>query len=678
MEPLYEVEDEHLGVAALSQFSIFNSASRLAMYLAYLSQGVMVEGIHERELMSGLDLDLGEASMSIRAPCDLEVIAVISKFPKQRTGPRLLIYADLHQTMSCIELPGYKSSHDEHGWLYKRELDLYPGRPIRAGVIIESSPSYCKGGGYKFGVGLKTMFATDPRSTEDGFVIRRGVLEESLAYTSISTVSVEIDQDDIPMTIYGDRTHPGIGQYIREDGLVMCTRSKTSNSAVLSKKALGHIDPWSDKCRYAQKCAGGKVIDMDITRGLGASIGLSGVTAGLDDDDDTMYAYAKSVWNVYRSAKESAIGSLVIKHEFNSLLTSLRCVLDRRSTEFKRPQPTRKKKSITGYRITFKIAKRVLPTYGFKMVDLYGGKGVFSCIVRDDEEMPVDGNGVPVDVIVNAASTFGRMNVGRLPEQFISASFDTYRRELVGRLGLPFESPPAECRTALAKLSLDEFDWFWARTMTLLEIVSPDHAAHFKDLGDADRQDWLTEWLGVRVSVKFTIKDAMRAEAIEAALQREFPPMREPLFAKHPDGTVERFPATITGKLYYMLLEPTPKKWSGVSSGPTQIHGVIHSPSKDSKSSYPYPFNPGKFVGEAEAFAIAAVAGTEAVATIMDRNCSTDTHRILYRGILMSAKPGAPECLVNTATHQLGSSNSIKFLMSHAESAGYTFKYRTT
>lgn len=661
----FNITEELMGITALNQFSMYVSSARLAMYTSYLSQYVSIISAEERQILAGLDLDLGESSFSISAPCNLTVAAVVSKFKdKNKKGTKVIIYRSSEGVLGHIIIPCYHSSHDEHGFLYKENISLYAGLNIKEGEVIASSPSRVEGGGFKTGVHLRTIYTTEVRSAEDGYVIRKGALEK-FAYHEIRTVTIDIKQGDIPLSIYPNgKTYPGIGEKVLPNGMVMAIRPETTNPSLLSKRALGIIDPWDDNPKYTE-AGGGTVVDISITKGLSRNIGLSGISDSLLREDTMYNEFAKTVVGIYDNEVKRTVGDLPITHKLNSFLSELEIVMATHATDKKRPTPHIKKQPIKGYRITFKIALKVIPYRGAKMSDPYGGKGVVTYIMEDDDA-PVDADGNIIDVVINPGSTIGRMNLGRLNEQEFWSVREGCLRQMMAAIGLKLnEASEDDIDTAIESASDDDLDNCWSRLMTLYKISSIDSYEFFMDVSCEEKLDWISECMKKRISMKFDISDAIKYTEISDELIREFKPLRGKLRDKN-----EVYPESYSGMIYYSLLEPTPSEWSGVSSGPTQIHGVLHSPSKDKKAGKPYPYNSGKHISETEAAIIAFSAGSEAIATIMDRNTSILTHYEIYQNILIADKPLAMKSL---SSNKLGTSMSIDILKSHTRSLGYTF-----
>lgn len=377
-----------LGINSLNPFDGHDSSSRKQMFATHLTQALVIEGSTERYIQTGMEKEYGKYTFSVKMPVDAEIIRVIDRYRPTMDANSInhvthtvVIYEDEKtKEVGMVELPRYCSYHQHFGFPYKTTKatsSLRRGAFIPKGTILLDSPSVNENGGYQFGRECNVAFMTHPAVAEDGILISRDVLPNFKIKTYESRV-VEYGNDFYPLNAYGTpselKAFPNIGEYIRDDGLLMALRRYDDELAPVEQNIydLMKIDFVSDKTIYGAG-PGGRIIDIRVhhdnqNMNPPTPIGMEVQASIYDRGRRTFY---NEILTEYNRLKRERGEGLRITPQFHRLVVEAMSVVGETEQRILR---TNGKNPLDDWRIEFVIEYEIIPKDGFKLTDCHGGR----------------------------------------------------------------------------------------------------------------------------------------------------------------------------------------------------------------------------------------------------------------------------------------------------------------
>ena len=431
---------EFLGLQTLlSPFAQHSSAQRLMMYSSHAAQAMVIEGSEQPRCMTGYEYLVGQHEFSKnRIDQDIVVRKVIPKFNPSAFKENAMdvipswtvIYTGEDGKVHCMDVSTYTFLHDGFGYYNKmlclQEERLHPGNVIPKGTKLTTSPSH-DGSRWMMGTNANVIYMGEWGSTEDACVVSRSLAEKG-ANLAILQTKLTIGVDDIPLDLYGDgvdyKCFPNIGEYVRSDGVLIGLRRNNESTFVsdMLPTRLKEAELIHDELHKAPP--GSMVIDVDVYINRQ-------VFDKMKDRDDSIYKqfldfhkaheyYHNSVLDAYRDLCTKEGENLPWSPEFNTLVVKSACLSNNKKFIGKGGKGIRlydARDPVEFITIVITYAYRRKLTLGSKLTDRCGGKGVVSEI-REDENMPVDDNGIRADIIMTPPSMVNRMNPAQAMEQF--------------------------------------------------------------------------------------------------------------------------------------------------------------------------------------------------------------------------------------------------------------------
>ena len=271
-------DPRYLGCAAsLVPMIQFTSSQRLNMASTNLIQALPIKGCEMPNVASGYERQFLDYTFNpTRMPQSGTSLYVIPKYranagsnPIKSTPSYTLIYlGEEDNKIHCIEVPTYMKGVDGFG--YPTEINprmLRPGIGLTKDDTIVHSHSV-DGSKYMLGTNANVCYITMKETVEDAFCISDRFADK-LESTGIKTVIVDIDKNDVPLNLYGDVDNykfcPDIGEYVKEDGLIIALRSVNDNSIIsdMNETALTIPQYQHDNTIYAA-APNAVIIDIDV------------------------------------------------------------------------------------------------------------------------------------------------------------------------------------------------------------------------------------------------------------------------------------------------------------------------------------------------------------------------------------------------------------------------------
>jgi DNA-directed RNA polymerase beta subunit len=706
-----ELHMELLNILSLNPWDGNDSAVRKQMFASHLGQMLTFKGATERYCQTGAEREFAKYTFSTRVPADCQVIRIIDRYrvtpgedsvirSRQDNPHTLIIYEDVNTgEIGCINIQTHTSYHSHFGFRNAVRPSLShirPGDYLAAGTILTDSPSVTETGGYKYGRECNVAFMTMPSTSEDGHLICSDVLKE-FTFNRFENRVVEFGHRYFPLNTYGDTTYfqgfPNIGDFVRPDGLLMALRSYDRDPQSYDRELaiveqgvhdLMEVDHVFDRLIYAG-AGGGRVIDIRVHHDRQASVFPTprGMQQQASRYDDALHEFYSDIVGEYkRLERERGAEYLRLTPEFRRLV---REALDATMQPKERVFKLYRNAPIDDWRIEFVIEYEVTPTIGFKITDTHGGKGVI-CKIVPPEAMPVDQEGNRADIVFAPNSIVSRENPGRAYELFINA----YSRDVVKQICRWFGLAPREQNT-LAKIRTIEKEnpgLFRRATHHLLDyykIVVPNMAKWFQRNPNQPREqqyqksmaEHLAQVIAAGMLTLHYPPDNPRPSAdIVRLLRKNYRSTYGPVsYIGHKgERRVTKAPVRI-GSMYIILLEKTADDWTAVSSGKTQHFGVLSPVTNVDKYALPWRPQSIRAFGEAEMRLVAAYCGQRAVAEIVDRNNSRETHREILDAILRAQKPSDIECAVDRSRVPYGNNRPLQLVKHLLACMGMEFEY---
>lgn len=402
-------KEQMLGKGLLQPNTATNSGSRKLMMATHTSHHLTLSQAQPPYVGTGFENRYGERSSSIidTGDSNLEVIANIPKFSYSPNHHYYLIVKDLAtQVLDVIERVSYKYQTECYGFLYNNSiLDSFsiPGSIIPSHTTLRRSTGFDAYGNKADGYNVNTAYMALDHNMEDSVIIS-DTCSQKLSAPLIRTVEIILNENDIPLNIYGDdsiyKVFPDIGEDVK-DGILLAYRREKRDEAIYTQSVsrLQQIMMSDDKITIK-----GKVIDIQLYCNNPDYISKSTY-------NQQFYAYYQDRLRMCTEIM-NAVGPYKAQgYELTYKLDKLysRAVSEVNGKKFM------EKKLFSNIRIEFTVMENRPLGVGDKVADRYGGKGVISKIVPS-ELMPKMANGMPIEMIKNSSTMYNRENAGQIFE----------------------------------------------------------------------------------------------------------------------------------------------------------------------------------------------------------------------------------------------------------------------
>ncbi len=685
-------------ICGLNPFLDTISSSRIQMYGSHLGQKLVVAGMEEGYVLTGVERELAKSTFSVKMPCRGMVLEVIpryepgnDKYSVAHTPEVVVIYED-DQTrkIDALILPQYFSYHPYFGYRYntgKGISQLTKGAWIDKDTTFLDSPGVTEDGSYKYGVPMNMAFMSHPATSEDGIVISRDVLDK-LKFRIYETRVVEWGKKSFPLNLYGDpkdpldyKPFPDIGDVIRDDNLLMALRQYDTNLSVVEQDihSVRNVNMVFDDRVYANG-AGGRVIDIKVTTNTELSNGLSPTDAQLEKYIMGTQKFYKRILQTWKKLQRERGNTLSIGNNLHSLV--MQSLISNEDQEGNRTSKQYKRAPIDDFRVEFTIEYEITPKEGFKLTGLHGNKGVI-CHVCEPHEMPVDDAGNRADIIMDPYSIVNRMTMGPLYEQYLSAASRDVGKHIRELLGIQRWDRHAKQKvTKIFETNKILFDEAYNYLVGYYRLTSPKMEQwYFKQVAELTADELISHVAGVvydHVRLYMPPEGSLELVDVVKAVQKHYPPFHSQITYTGFSGIQCRTEEKVRiGPVLMMLLEKTGDDWSAVDSAKVQHHGVLAKLTRGDKYSEAWRPQPNKTVGETEFRIFAANTGRFATAELMDRNNNPKAHREAVKSILYADKPTDIKTLVDRTKVPYGATKPLQHFNHVAFCGGWRFKYNS-
>lgn len=648
-----QLHPELLGTSAMNPLVPNTSASRLQMVNSHLAQSLALEhGGEARKLASGFEGEFGKYTYQAQMPCDGKIILVQEKYPSKmgatiyKGNPETFVMIECDPSdpetqwdYDCLILNENHFIHEEIGFKYKKTKNwskLHNGSNVRRGQAFLTSPQISEDGWYNYGVNANVVMITDPAGAEDGMKVRRGFLEK-LRYTTYERVVISYGKNTIALNAHGDdvnyKPFPNIGDKIPENGIVGATRHIDTDYVhidLTNESLKNPIEPF-DNIVYARP--GGEVVDITT---------IINPKAKREEDHvqhanryDVLHSqYLAAINDFYENQVKPQFVKRYgreprLSHVLQNFLVQSKLVMAGKSPHLRVALSVRKEPLDNVY-VSILVRHSNLPTFGSKITDISGGKGVLVSIV-DDHLMPMTQDGQIADVV--SEPSIGRMNVGRLYEPYINASGKPALEAVCELLGVPTYSTVDLTGNPNIQEAFDLLNYYYAH-------FNPDMDMR-GNMSLQDMQTNLEHVVRYGTYVIIPTNNPYKLRDIQKCLsQSMFAPKIEPMWISNSNGEKSLTKQNVLmGQLYMVLLQQTGSNWSATSSARVQMHGLICPKNRDTKTSRPYTDQGVRFWGQSEGRIATSYMGKDFAAVNHDLNNNPQLHEHVCRVIASAPNP---------------------------------------
>lgn len=559
-----------LGIGLCMPFESTNSASRKIMHYAQFTQKTCLLNPDVAYITTGYENLIGKYSSSFNKVDDnrnWQVIGKIERFSNVPGHHYYLFIMDEYNNIDMIERVSYCYNTESYGFLYDNSYldNLNVGSIIPGGTTVKKSKSFDMADNYMMGHNLTTMYVSDPYTTEDAIKISEST-RWMMARPEINVVRVIINDNDIPLNLYGNnqvyKMFPDIGESI-EKGILCGLRTERNDEVFFAQSGDRLRKTMINDTTYKTK---GKVVDVRIYCNKDISTSANGIYEGqLDYYDRDYKRFCNEVVNLLSNYIDNS--DYKKSNDLEEFYTICEDVV--------KGKQYFNDNVFNNIIVDFVVFHAAPVQEGDKFTSRYGGKGVISQIVPDDE-MPRLGD-QQVDLIWNIATCINRLNLGQLFEHslnYISKSIVDYIKLM------NFD----------ASMIIDILSRY-------LYILSEEYAEYFIDqmescINDDEAMFTLGDWItedgdGLYLAIK-PISETMTFEKL-LKIYEEFPWIKPQYICNpHRDSRgriryVESKKPGIVAKQYiYRMKQNAEEKHSATSMSATNVKG-LNSKSKAAK-----------------------------------------------------------------------------------------------
>jgi hypothetical protein len=702
---------ELANVMSLSPFDGTISASRKQMFGAsHTSQCLVFDKPTPRRIQTGAEIQYGRATFSTKIERDCKVLHMIQFYnPKLggdgaiRHNPETMLIVQYEDggEVDCISMREYFSNHQYFGFPYKNtEATRFlrggnDGSRLKAGTILQDSPSKRPDGNYCYGTNLNVMFASFPEVAEDGVLLSDEVVDW-LTIRKYEKRTVPFGSTHFPLNIYGDpnkpdeyKPFPEIGDWVRPDGLLMVLRSYSDiySPVEMSAAACREINYPFDKTIYVPS-GKGRVIDIRVSHDSSRTpFSPSICNEQALKYDRAAREFYKEIYKHYTSMRANTNGRLKISHNFKNLVKHAYSVIQEgsTSTEEQRVQKIYRASPMDDFTIEFVIEYEAVPKEGYKLTDCWGGKGVVVKVVPKND-MPVDKHGNRVHVIMDGGATVSRQNLGRLYEQFFNACSRDLVKEFCDLFNVSYPETHGQKMMLADKMKVEESfkkndasaNAAWDRFTHYIEVISPEQVEFYYDeCRHGRRAEHMISLLEDGIYLYHPSNNDPELPDVVDVLKNEFMPhMSQVTYRGNSGNMVTTRDKILIGEIYFILLEKTGDDWTSVSSGKLQNFGILSHINNQDKHSSPWRQQAIRAWGETETAIGTAYMGWRVMAEIIDRNNNITTHRHGVYNILRASQPTNIPVLIDRKKIPLGSAKPLELVKHLGLCNGWEFVYK--
>lgn len=405
--------DDMLVKGSMMPFNASNSGSRKLMFGTHLEQRLNLSHPQVPYIQTGHEMEFGLHSSSIIiADRDFFVFDKIYKFSNNPNHHFFLICIDEIDKKICVfENKRYKHVTGSYGYMYCDDTYvnfIEPGHTITKGSTIMKSKAFDEYENRMDGINLLTAYSSLEENMEDAIIMSESAAK-SFSSPLIKVATIKINDNNIPLNLYGDNTvyksFPDIGEEIK-NGILCAVRSEKKEESLytLSYNRLRDIMISDEKYTLS-----GRVVDVNVYCNNPANLDSNPYCEQIARYYHEYLDMCSKIVNDVEVELESYLkNGYTMDYDMQKLYSTCKRVLSGK-------QYYSNGKVFSNLILEIAVVDEIDIFRGDKVTNRYGGKGVTSRILPDNM-MPVTHNGKRIDVLLNMCSVYGRENAGQLFE----------------------------------------------------------------------------------------------------------------------------------------------------------------------------------------------------------------------------------------------------------------------
>jgi DNA-directed RNA polymerase beta subunit len=398
--------EQMFGKNLLQPFTNTNAGARKIMHGTHRDHVFPLMRGEKAITETGYENRFGDYSSSITAAdSDYRVIAKISKFSFSPNHHYYLIVQDMvTNKLDVVERVSYHHITEVYGYLNNNEyLDsLQVGTVIPNGTIIQKSLAFDEYNNRQDGINFNVAYMALDDNMEDS-VIFSDVAAAKLKAPLVKPVIIPINENDIPLNLYGDdkiyKSIPDIGEEIK-DAILIGLRKEKKDEALFMQSAQRLKELMLSDEKYTLH---GRVIDINIY--CNNPENLDGAYNG----QFKMYynELQRMAAEIVTAITPYAAQSYEMTYELQKLFANAKRISNK--------DQYMEKRLFSNIILEVVVLEEKNLEIGDKTSNRFGGKGVVSKVVPQ-KLMPRFGDNEYVDVIMNSSTMYNRENPGQLFE----------------------------------------------------------------------------------------------------------------------------------------------------------------------------------------------------------------------------------------------------------------------
>ena len=359
---------------------------------------------------TGYEIRFGDYSSSVtKTDSDYEIIGKISKFSFAPNHHYWLILRDLkHKRLDVVERISYHHITESYGYLYNNDYmdSKSVGDFIPDNTIVQKSLAFDEYNNRQDGINFNVIYMALDDNMEDS-IIMSDVAAGKMVSPLVKPIPIAINDNDIPLNIYGDDKNykiiPDIGEDIKDAILIALRKEKKEEAFYTQSMDRLRKIFMSDELRQAH----GKVVDINIYCNNPEIL------------ESSYYTQLKMYYNELKRYSKEIVTTIVpfvadgyeLSYDLQKLFANAKRVMNNAQYTDKR--------QFSNIKLEIVVLEELAMNAGDKASNRFGGKGVVSDIWQQ-KFMPrfknAKGNYVYADAIMNSSTMYGRENPGQIIE----------------------------------------------------------------------------------------------------------------------------------------------------------------------------------------------------------------------------------------------------------------------
>ena len=654
---------EFMGAMATgTPFLSMVSPDRAAMWSHHAEQACSPKHPDIPHILNGLETQM--RAFDIRMPTDGIVVSVHNKFRKVfgsdsvNENPRMTIIFRDRETgeFDTLDIYEFATNHRVYGVKYILSdivAKIRPGFAISKNTVLARSPNVLEGGIFSNSISCNVVNLSLPCTIEDGYGVSEDFCERA-SLLELPSVVGSWGRKTYPLNIYGTpdvfKAYPGVGDRIRDDGLVFAFREYNPkfDASEMTTKALMDVDTVNDIRIYSQPRA--IVYDVTVESGIGESKSKPLTSTPMAAQSEVYIEHLRQYYSdIIRSCEKIQMEER--NPRFSPRLINLvtRAYADQ-------PNSGKQKSNIGGmvrrshklipldeYRVIIKCRRRLHIAAGSKITGLMGDKGVV-CAVIPNADMPVDKDGNRADVIKFLKGGVARLNPGQFYEIFVNAASRDLAKWIKENIN-----------------SLD-INIIWQRLLSYYQAAAPityDAVTHsgFTEQHKLQHLETIVQ-SGIYITIPANSKH-LNKDIFKNILQVIQPTYGPVTYTNLLGQRVTTKDNVFIGIQQFIVLEKTDQNPMAIASSPLQIHGLLAGPHKLARNGHPSKQQAAKIISETEGRMFPALMGEIPAANYIALNNNPEAHKALVEEILVSPTPSNINPFLKI---ERGRSRSVEFI----------------